>query len=57
MPKKIIVRTGEEAQVSGQYKPSGGSTEITLVKGKTVPPNNQGVRQQFTLVDKTKHNR
>ena len=52
-----IVRTGGKAPTSGQYRPSGSEREITLVKGKTVPPNNDGVRQIFTLVDKTKHKR
>lgn len=57
MAKKVIVRTGGIAPTSGQYHPSGGRDEVTLVKGKRVPPNNEGVRQTFTLVDKTKHKR
>jgi len=57
MAKKVIVRTGETVPISGQYHPSGGRDEVTLVKGKRVPPNNEGVRQSFTLVDKTKHKR
>ncbi len=57
MAKKVFVRTGETVQISGQYHPSGGKDEVTLVKGKRVPPNNEGVRQAFTLVDKTKHKR
>ena len=57
MPKKVVARTGEAVLVSGQYHPSGGREEVTLVKGKRVPPNNEGVRQAFTLVDKTKHKR
>lgn len=55
--KKIIVRTGGIAQVSGQYRPAGARTEVTLSKGDRVPPNNFGVQQRFTLVDKTKHRR
>lgn len=57
MPQKVIVRTGEKTPTSGQYRPSGAQTEITLSKGDRVPPNNQGKRQAFTLVDKTKHKR
>lgn len=52
---KIIAYTGKQAPVSGQYRPSGGDTEYTLTKGEIVPPNREGVRQQFVLVDKTKH--
>lgn len=55
MAKKIIVRTGEKTPTSGQYRPSGGDNEATFVEGKQVPPNNFGVRQVWTLVDKTKH--
>lgn len=54
---KTIVRTGDTVLVSGQYKPSGGNVESTFVAGKHVPPNNSGVRQTWTLVDKTKHKR
>lgn len=58
MAQKVIkVGTGEKVQVSGQYRPSGARTEITLSRGDRVPPNNQGVRQTFLLVDKTKHKR
>jgi hypothetical protein len=55
MSNKVIAYTGRPVPVSGQYKPSGGSSEYTLSRGDTTPPNNQGVRQQFVLVDKTKH--
>lgn len=47
-------KTGQKAPVSGQYKPVGSKTEITLVKGKTVPPTIKGATT-FVLVDKTKH--
>ena len=56
MPK-VIAKTGGKTPVSGQYRPSGSRKEITLSKGGRVPPNNQGTRQVFTLVDKTKHKR
>lgn len=48
------IKTGQKAPVSGQYKPAGGKSEITLVKGKTVPPTPNGATT-FVLVDKTKH--
>lgn len=50
------VKTGGIARVSGQYKPSGMKTEVTLVEGKRVPPTPKGAAT-FTLVDKTKHKR
>lgn len=47
-------KTGQKAPVSGQYRPSGSKTEVTLVQGKRVPPTASGATT-FTLVDKTKH--
>ncbi len=57
MSKKIIVRTGEKAPVSGLYRASGSNKEITLAKGKVVPPNNQGGLNKFILEEKAKHNK
>jgi len=57
MAKKVIAYTGKIVPVSGQYRPSGGTTEYTLAEGERTPPNNEGKRQQFVLVDKTKHKR
>jgi len=54
MNKKII-HTGEEVEISGQYRPSGGDTEYTFVEGKKVPPNPVGKRQVWILVDRTRH--
>lgn len=51
----VKVKTGGTAPVSGQYKPTGGKTEITLVEGKRVPPNKGAGTQTYVLVDKTKH--
>lgn len=48
------VTTGQKAPVSGQYKPAGSTTEVTLVEGKRVPPTPSGATK-FTLVDQTKH--
>lgn len=48
------IKTGQKAPVSGQYTPLGSKSEITLIKGKRVPPA-LGKAQTFTLVDKTKH--
>ena len=52
--KKITVKTGQTAPVSGQYKATGSKTEITLVQGKRVPPAPAGATK-FTLVDRTQH--
>ena len=48
------IKTGQKVPVSGQYRPTGSKTEVTLVQGKRVPPTATGVTT-FTLVDKTKH--
>ena len=48
------IKTGQKVPVSGQYRPTGSKTEVTLVQGKRVPPTTTGVTT-FTLVDKTKH--
>ena len=50
----INVKTGNIAPVSGQYRPAGKKTEVTLVAGKRIPPVSTGATT-FTLVDKTKH--
>ena len=47
-------KTGQKAPVSGQYKPVGHKSEITLIKGKRVPPF-QCESANFILVDRTKH--
>lgn len=49
-----IVKTGQRAPLSGQYRPLGSKTEITLVEGKRVPPTSNGTTK-FQLVDSTKH--
>lgn len=54
--KKVITKTGAVAPASGQWRPSGSKTEITLSKGDRVPPYG-GQAKKFTLVDKTKHKR
>lgn len=55
MNEQTVARTGEIVQESGQYKPSGGETEFTFVRGNKVPPNPFGKLQKFTMVDKTEH--
>lgn len=52
--KKITIKTGAVTPVSGQYRPVGSKTEITLSKGNRVPPYD-GQAKKFVLVDKTKH--
>ena len=51
---KTVIKTGQVAPVSGQYRPSGSKTEVTFVQGKRVPPTASGATK-FTLVDSTKH--
>lgn len=48
------VKTGQVCPQSGQYRPVGGKTEVTLVQGKRVPPTPQGATK-FVMVDATKH--
>ena len=50
----VKVKTGSTVPVSGQYRPTGKKTEVTMVAGKRVPPTAYGATT-FTLVDKTKH--
>jgi hypothetical protein len=57
MKEKVTVKTGQKVPTSGIYHPSGGRGDVTFVEGNTVPPNNEGVRQEFTLVKKTPHER
>ena len=52
--KMIRVKTGQICQQSGQYRPVGSKTEITLVEGKKVPPTSNG-STKFVMVDATKH--
>lgn len=54
--RNTIIKTGQKAPVSGQYRPQGSKTEVTLVAGKRVPPTPKGATK-FTLVDKTKHSK
>ena len=48
------VKTGTICPCSGQYRPVGSKSEVTLVKGKKVPPTSSGTTK-FVLVDPTKH--
>lgn len=50
----LTVKTGQKAPVSGQYKPKGSKSEVTLVEGKRVPPTVSGATE-FKLVDRTVH--
>ena len=43
-------KTGQKAPVSGQYKPVGSKTEVTLVKGKTVPPHPRVRLHSYSLI-------
>lgn len=48
------VKTGQIVPQSGQYRPIGSKTEVTLVQGKKVPPTSSGATE-FIMVDPTKH--
>lgn len=48
------IKPGTPAPASGQYRPVGGGSEVTAVKGKPLPPTSQA-GQAWKLVDKTKH--
>ncbi len=48
------VKTGQVVPQSGQYRPVGSRTEVTLVQGKRVPPTANGTTK-FVMVDPTKH--
>lgn len=52
--RKTTVKTGQIVPQSGQYRPIGSKTEVTLVRGKRVPPTTNGTTK-FNLVDQTKH--
>jgi len=52
---KIIARTGHPVPKSGQYRPVGGNSEYTFSEGIITPPNRDSKRQEFVLVDVTKH--
>ena len=47
-------KPGTPAPVSGQYKPNTGTSEITAIKGKPMPPTPKS-GQHWNLVDPTKH--
>lgn len=48
-------KPGSIAEVSGQAKKKGAKTEITLIKGKRIPPQGRGKKQRIRVVDPTKH--
>ena len=54
MANKTHVKTGGVTPKSGQYRPKGYRTEITLSKGERVPPFDDKAAT-FVLVDQTKH--
>jgi hypothetical protein len=47
-------KPGTLAPSSGQYKQPGSKTEITAIKGKSLPPTSKP-GGSWSLVDKTKH--
>lgn len=57
MPKAKGQKPGSIAKASGQAKKKGSKSEITLVKGKRIPPQGKGKGQKIKIVDYTKHKR
>lgn len=57
MAKHKGQKPGMIAKDSGQAKRAGKKTEITIVKGKRIPPQGKGKKQRIILVDPTKHKR
>jgi hypothetical protein len=53
--KKVVVKTGEKSPCSGIFRPSGGTSEFVFDEGEKIPPNKEGKRQTFSLVQKAKH--
>jgi hypothetical protein len=49
-------KPGQTAPTSGQYRIGGTRVERTVTKGEPLPPTSKP-RQDYTLVDKTKHKR
>ena len=53
---KKILKPGQKAPVSGQYKNIKTGYEVTATKGEPLPPTPKK-GQGYILVDKTKHKR
>lgn len=49
-----LLKPGQKAPASGQYKNTTTKTEVTVTKGEPLPPT-PGPNQKYKLVDKTKH--
>jgi hypothetical protein len=49
-----VYKPGEKAPKSGQYKNTSTKTEVTVVKGKPLPPTPKS-DQEYVMVDPTKH--
>ena len=54
MTKKTNLPPGTEAKILGQYRNRVTGAEVTVTKGEPLPPT-QKPRQNYDLVDKTKH--
>lgn len=49
-------KPGTPAPASGQYRPTGGGSEITAIEGRPLPPTPKP-GQEWNLVDRTRHKR
>lgn len=48
------VSTGHPAPASGQYRPTGGGPEVTMIRGRVAPPSG-GKAVTYSLVDPSKN--
>jgi hypothetical protein len=55
--KKAGMKPGSIAKASGQARVKGRKGEVTVVKGKRVPPHGKGKGQRVKITDYTKHAR
>lgn len=52
--EKKYFKTGEKADISGQYKNNETGREVTITKGEPFPPTPEK-GQKYILADRTKH--
>lgn len=55
MPRSRGLKPGTIARASGQARRKGKKSEITIVKGKRIPPQGKGKGQRVKITDYTKH--
>jgi len=55
MPRTKGLKPGSIAKASGQARRKGRKSEITVIKGKRIPPQGKGRGQKIKITDYTKH--